>query len=73
MWSYNDLFVQKVMIRDPKGFPISNLLENISSQYGTDFGLMAASVTMIVLPVMIVYMFLQKNIVKGLTAGAIKG
>ncbi len=73
MWSYNDLFVQKVMIRDPKGFPISNLLENISSQYGTDFGLMAASVTMIVLPVMIVYMFLQKNIVKGLTAGAVKG
>lgn len=73
MWSYNDLFVQKIMIREPKKFPISNLLERISSQYGTDFGLMAASVTMIVLPVMIVYIFLQKNIIKGLTAGAVKG
>lgn len=73
MWSYNDLFVQKVMIRDPLKFPISNLLERISSQYGTDFGLMAASVTLIVLPVMIVYIFLQKNIIKGLTAGAVKG
>lgn len=73
LWSYNDLFVQKIMIRDPKKYPISNLLEQISSQYGTDFGLMAASVTLIVIPIMIVYVLLQKNIIKGLTAGAIKG
>lgn len=73
LWSYNDLFVQKIMIRDPKRYPISTLLEQISSQYGTDFGLMAASVTIIVVPVMIVYVILQKNIIKGLTAGAVKG
>ena len=29
--------------------------------------------TLIFVPVMIVYVFLQKNIIKGLTAGAIKG
>jgi len=34
---------------------------------------MAASVTIIVIPVMIVYVLLQKNIIKGLTAGAVKG
>ena len=73
MWSYNDLFVQKIMIRDNTRYPISNLLETISSQYGTDFGLMASSVTLIVLPVLAVYVFLQKNIIKGLTAGALKG
>ncbi|WP_099468469.1 carbohydrate ABC transporter permease [Konateibacter massiliensis] len=73
LWSYNDLFVQKIMIRDKTEYPISTLLQEISSQYGTDFGLMAASVTIIILPVLIVYMLLQKNIVKGLTAGAIKG
>lgn len=27
LWSYNDLFVQKIMIRDPKKYPISTLLE----------------------------------------------
>ena len=73
LWSYNDLFVQKIMMRDPTRYPISTLLEQISSQYGTDFGLMAASVTIIVIPVMIVYVLLQKNIIKGLTAGAVKG
>lgn len=73
LWSYNDLFIQQIMIKKTSKFPISNLLSTISSQYGTDFGLMAASVTLIVIPVLIVYMFLQKNIIKGLTAGAIKG
>lgn len=73
MWSYNDLFVQKIMIRDNTKYPVSTLLEQISSMYGTDYGLMAASVTIIIVPVVIVYIFLQKNIIKGLTAGAIKG
>ena len=73
LWSYNDLFVQKIMIRDRTKYPISSLLEEISSKYGTDFGLMAAAVTLIVVPVLILYVFLQKNIIKGLTAGAVKG
>ena len=73
LWSYNDLFVQKIMIRDNTKFPVSTLLEEISSKYGTDFGLMAASVTLIVFPVLIIYILLQKNIIKGLTAGAVKG
>lgn len=73
LWSYNDLFTQLIMIRRRTKFPISALLNEISSKYGTDYGLMAASVTLIVIPVLIIYMFLQKNIIKGLTAGAVKG
>ena len=61
------------MIREHSKFPIAALLEEISSKYGTDYGLMASSVTLIVIPVLFVYIFLQKNIIKGLTAGAIKG
>jgi raffinose/stachyose/melibiose transport system permease protein len=73
LWSYNDLFTQLIMIRKKTKYPISILLNEISSQYGTDFGLMAASVTLIILPILIIYIFLQKNIISGLTAGAIKG
>lgn len=73
LWSYNDMFVQLTMIKTRKNYPISALLSHISSQYGTDYGLMAASVTIILVPVFILYMFLQKNIIKGLTAGAVKG
>ena len=40
---------------------------------GTNYGLMAAAVTLVVIPVLIVYVFLQKYIIKGMTAGAVKG
>ena len=38
-----------------------------------NYGLMASSVVLVVVPVLIVYMCLQKHIIKGLTAGAVKG
>ena len=34
---------------------------------------MAASVVLVVVPVLFVYVLLQKNIIKGLTVGAVKG
>lgn len=73
LWSYNDLFTQLIMIRRRTKFPISALLNEISSKYGTDYGLMAASIAIIIVPVLIVYVLFQKNIIKGMTAGALKG
>jgi len=34
---------------------------------------MAASVALVIIPILIVYIFLQKYIIKGMTAGAVKG
>ncbi|SHO43910.1 carbohydrate ABC transporter permease [Anaerocolumna xylanovorans] len=73
LWSYNDLFTQMIVLRRRETFPVCALLNEISSKYGTDFGLMTASVVLVVVPVLVVYILLQKNIVKGLTAGAVKG
>lgn len=73
LWSYNDLFTQLIMIRRRIKYPVCALLNEISSKYGTDYGLMASSIVIIILPVLVVYILLQKNIIKGLTAGALKG
>lgn len=73
LWSYNDLFTQSFFLRTPKQFSITALLNMITAQQGTNYGLMAATVTLIVVPVIIVYIFLQKYIIKGMTAGAVKG
>lgn len=73
LWSYNDLFTQNFFLRVPREKTITLLLNEISSQAGVDYGLMAASVVLIVVPVLIVYIMLQKHIIKGLTAGAVKG
>lgn len=73
LWSYNDLFTQSFFLRYPQERAITGLLNEISSQAGVNYGLMASSVVLVVIPVLIVYICLQKNIIKGLTAGAIKG
>ena len=73
LWSYNDLFTQLFFLRSPQTWSITRFMNEVSSQYGTDYGMMCAVVTLIVIPVLVVYVFLQKNIIRGLTAGAIKG
>ncbi|MDL2293055.1 carbohydrate ABC transporter permease [Ruminococcaceae bacterium OttesenSCG-928-D13] len=73
LWSYNDLFTQLFFLRYEKFYSITRLLNMISSQEGTNYGLLCSAVVLVVVPVLIVYILLQKNIVKGLTAGAIKG
>ena len=73
LWSYNDLFTQSFFLRYPQERGITGLLNEISSQAGVNYGLMAAAVVLVVIPILAVYVLLQKNIIKGLTAGAIKG
>ncbi|BDU51649.1 carbohydrate ABC transporter permease [Haliovirga abyssi] len=73
LWSYNDLFSSLVFVSSKKVRPICVLLNEVSSQYGTDYGLQATAVVLTVVPVLIVYLILQRQIVSGLTAGAVKG
>ena len=72
LWSYNDLFTQSFFLRYPQERAITGLLNEISSQAGVNYGLMASSVVLVVIPVLIVYICLQKHIIRGLTAGAIR-
>ena len=73
LWSYNDLFTQMFLLRLPEHRAITRLLNEITAMEGTNYGLMAAAVALVVIPVIIVYIMLQKHIIRGMTAGAVKG
>lgn len=73
LWSYNDLFTQMFFLTRPDMYGITTLLNRLTAKEGTNYGLMAAAVTLVIVPVIIVYCFLQKYIIKGMTAGAVKG
>jgi ABC-type glycerol-3-phosphate transport system permease component len=45
----------------------------ITSQYHSDYGLLFAGLVLVTVPILIVYLALQRQIVKGVTAGALKG
>lgn len=73
LWSYNDLFTQMFFLRYPNTRTVTLLLNEVSSQAGVNYGLMTAAVVLVIVPVIAVYILLQKNIIKGMTVGAVKG
>lgn len=72
LWSYNDLLLPLVYLTG-KLRPISVLLTQISSQFNTDYGAMMAALTITIVPVIILYIISQEYVIKGMTAGAVKG
>lgn len=45
----------------------------ITAQYQSDYGLLFAGIVVVTLPILAIYLFLQGHLVRGITAGALKG
>lgn len=73
VWSYNDLFTSLVYISERSKQPICVILSMVSNMFGTDYGAMMAAVVITMLPLLVLYVFAQEQVVTGLTAGAVKG
>ncbi|MDB6168869.1 MAG: transporter permease [Verrucomicrobia bacterium] len=46
---------------------------SITAQYHTDYGMLFAGLVLVTLPILALYLLLQRHIVKGISAGALKG
>ena len=53
--------------------PLQRGLMVFQGVYVTQYPLLMAGLTMTVIPILIVYLLLQKYIIKGMTAGAVVG
>jgi len=73
LWSYNELLMPLVYLPVRDMQPISVLLSLVSNAYGTDYGAMMAAIAISIAPLLILYMISQETVIKGLTAGAVKG
>lgn len=73
LWSYNDLLLSLVYLPQKNLQPICVVLSNVSSMFSINYGAMMAAVFITILPVLILYAFSQKYVIKGMTAGALKG
>jgi len=72
LWSYNDLLSPLVYLTK-RYYPVTVLISQVQSLYSTDYGAMMAAIFITVLPVLILYIISQEYVIKGLTAGAVKG
>lgn len=71
--SWNDLLVPLVLIDKETLWTLPLGTMQFQGQYGTDLALVAAFVTLSAIPALIFYLFAERQIVSGLTAGALKG
>ena len=71
--SWNDLLVPLVVIDKDKLWTLPLGTMQFQGQYGQDLALVAAFLTLSAIPTIIFYFFAERQIVSGLTAGALKG
>jgi raffinose/stachyose/melibiose transport system permease protein len=71
--SWNDLLVPLVVLNNDKLWTLPLGTMQFQGQYGQDLSLVSAFVALSALPTIIFYIFAERQIVSGLTAGAIKG
>jgi ABC-type glycerol-3-phosphate transport system permease component len=72
MSTWNEFLYAQTFLQNPDYLPLQPVLYAIVGQYSTDWPLVCASLTMSVLPIVIVYMRMQRRFVAGLTLGAVK-
>lgn len=72
MWSWNAFLMPLLYLQTENLRPLPLGLMFFQGRYTSDYGLIAAGVTLSTLPVIIVYMIFQKQFIQGLTSGAIK-
>jgi raffinose/stachyose/melibiose transport system permease protein len=70
LWVWNDFLLPYIILR--KGTLVLFQF-NFFGTFTQDYGALTASLVMTATPVVILYVFMQKYIVKGITAGAVKG
>lgn len=71
--SWNAFLLPVIVLTDPAGWTLPVGVTNYSTQYTTDTARVLAFTTLAMIPALIFYVIAERQIVKGLSAGAIKG
>lgn len=70
---WNEFLFALIMLADPLLRTLNLSVYMLRGQYSSDQGLMAAGIAILIAPAILIYVLFQEQVVKGLTAGAVKG
>ncbi|OGX15961.1 MAG: sugar permease [Omnitrophica WOR_2 bacterium RBG_13_41_10] len=70
---WNEYILALIIFDSRKYMPLQVALQTFQGEFVTNYPLLMAGLTITALPIIIVYLLMQKYIVKGVTAGAIVG
>jgi len=70
---WNEFLLALVVLQDKTKMPIQRGLMVFQGTHITDYPMLMAGLTIATIPVIVIYLLMQKHIVKGIAAGALKG
>jgi raffinose/stachyose/melibiose transport system permease protein len=70
---WNELILPTIYLTNDDFYPMTRGLIVFEGVYGSNWPLLAAAVILMMLPMLVLFMFLQRYIIAGLTEGAVKG
>jgi raffinose/stachyose/melibiose transport system permease protein len=70
---WNDLIIATIYLTNKAYYPVTRGLIVFTGIYGNNWPLLAAAVLMLALPMVVLFLFLQRYIISGFTAGSLRG
>jgi multiple sugar transport system permease protein len=71
--AWNEFLASSVMVDNPALRPVQPAIYNFIGYFGRQWGPLTASAMIAILPILVVFIVLGRQIVSGLTQGAVKG
>lgn len=72
LWAWNEFFWARTFIQSPDKKPISTSFLSFQEEFHTDWALTSAAALFMLLPVVILFLIMQRRFVAGLTSGGVK-
>lgn len=73
LYAWGDLAYSMTFILEQEARPITAGIYNFMGQYGTKWSYLTAYAIVTIIPVALIFIFMQKYIISGMTSGAVKG
>ena len=70
---WNDYLIAYVLLRSPEKQTLGIWLASFTTNHGTEWGGVMAGSTLFAIPAVVFFLLVQRRVVSGLTAGAVKG
>ncbi len=70
---WNEFLLATVFLTDQSKFTVVTSYYNFTSRFSRDWGLTSAAAMMMIVPIIVIFLSLQRRFVEGLTQGGLKG
>nr|WP_317282314.1 carbohydrate ABC transporter permease [uncultured Sellimonas sp.] len=73
MAAWGDLMASMTFLSDGEKLPMTVMMYKSMGRYGVNWNSLMATATMVIIPIIILFLIMRKSLVSGLTSGSVKG